>query len=222
MVVDCHPWQGSAAHVVDDETMAVEASQKRFWKAFDAELGLSSEDTELGRTLATLGRRRGSCMGLTPAMINNEVAALRECSSMCAYNTEFIVAAFNAIAKPDWWVWDVLEKCFPDEEDVTVWSAEALCSKLGNRLSGTVGDMASMEAVVDRLHMWRKAKSNSGAFKKESDYLVAYRNRNEAWNFYRLCAIRFDTLGDYRDGLRTLSTVPLMVSRTRNNVFGKS
>lgn len=221
-VGQCHVWQGSAAHVVDDEMMAVEASKKRFWKAFDAELGLSCEDTELGHTLATLARRRGSCKGLTPSMITNEVAALRECPSMCAYNTEFIVAAFTAIAKPDWWVWDILEKCFPDAEDVTLWSADELCDKLGSRLSSTVGDKASMEAVLDRLRMWRHAEPNSSAFRRESDYLVAYRNRNEAWNHYRLCAIRFDTLADYCDGLRNLPTVPLTVSRTFINVYGKS
>ena len=208
--------------MVDDEMMAAEASRKRFWKAFDAELGLSCEDTELGRTLATLARRRGSCKGLTPAMIGNEVAALRECPSMCAYNTEFIVAAFNAIAKPDWWVWDILEQCFPDAEDVTLWSADELCDKLGSRLSSTVGDKASMEAVLDRLQTWRQSESNRGAFKKESDYLVAYRNRNEAWNYYRLCAIRFDTLGEYRDAVRSLPTVPLTVSRLFINVLRKS
>ena len=215
-------WQGSAGQVVDDETMAVEASRKRFWKAFDAELGLSCEDTELGVMLATLARRRGGRKGLTPLMVTNEVAALRDCASMHPYNTQFIVAAFNALAKPDWWVWDILEKCFPDEEDVTLWSADELCDKLGTRLTSTVGDKATLEAVVDRLHIWRQAESNSGAQKKESDYLVAYRNRNEAWNYYRLCTIRFETLGDYRAGLRNLSTVPLTVSRTRSNALRKS
>ena len=77
-------------------------------------------------TLATLARRRGGCKGLTLLMITNELAALRECPSMYAYNTEFIVATFNAIIKLDWWVWDILEKCYHDEEDVTLWSANAL------------------------------------------------------------------------------------------------
>jgi hypothetical protein len=144
-------------------------------------------------------------------MIANEVASLRECASMSAYNTEFIVAAFNAIAQPDWGVWDILEKCFPDEEDVTSLSADALCDKLGTRLASTVGDKSALEAVVDRLQSWRQAKSNSSARNKEAEYLVAYRNRNEAWNQFRLCTIRYSTLADYRAGLSRLATVPLAV-----------
>lgn len=102
-------------------------------------------DTDQGCTLATLARRRGGCKGLTPLMITNEVAALHECPSMSAYNTEFIVTTFNAIAQPYWWVWDILEKCFPDEEDVTLLSADALCDKLGTRLASTIGDKVTME-----------------------------------------------------------------------------
>lgn len=101
MVVDFHVWQKLTAHVLDDEIMAVKASKKRFWKAFDAEFGLNCEDTELRHTLATLARCRGGCKGLTPLMITNEDVALRECLSMNAYNTECIVATFNAIAKPN-------------------------------------------------------------------------------------------------------------------------
>ena len=48
MEVDVPVWQGSALNVVDDEMMAVAASRKRFWKAFDAQLGLSCEDTDQG------------------------------------------------------------------------------------------------------------------------------------------------------------------------------
>lgn len=209
-------WQGSVAQAVEDEVLAVVASRKRFWKAFEAELGLSCEDTVEGQAITTLARRRGSCRGLTPHMITNEVATLRECPSMHAYNTEFIVAAFNAIAQPDWWVWDILEKCFP-EDDVKVWSAEKVCEKLGSRVTTTVGDKASMEAVVARLHTWRQAESTGGARNKEIDYLVAYRNRNEAWNYYRLCAIRYETLGDYRAALLKLPVVPLPVSTIRLN-----
>lgn len=198
--------------MVDDEMMAIAASRKRFWKAFDDELGLSCEDTDPGHALATLARRRGGCKGLTPLMITNEVAALRECASMHAYNTEFIVAAFNAIAKPDWCVWDTLETCLPDEEDVTLLTADTLCDKLGTRLATAVGEKGALEAVVDRLHTWRQALTNSGARNKEAEYLVDYRNRNEAWNYFRLCTIRVHTLGDYREGLRTLKPVKLAVS----------
>ena len=211
MEVDVPVWQGSALNVVDDEMMAVAASRKRFWKAFDAQLGLSCEDTDQGGALATLARRRGGCKGLTAQMIANEVAVLRECASMSAYNTEFILAAFNAIAQPDWEVWDILEKCLPDEEDVTSLSADALCDKLGTRLASTVNDKPALEAVVDRLHTWRQAKSNSSARNKEAEYLVAYRNRNEAWNQFRLCTIRFVTLADYRAGLLHIPTVSLAV-----------
>lgn len=204
------------ANAVEDEVLAVEASRKRFWTAFDTELGLSCEDTVEGKALGTLARRRGSCRGLTPEMITNEVAALRNRPSMDAYNTEFIVAAYNAIAQPDWWVWDMLEKCAP-ADDVTLWSADALCKLLGSRLAGsTVGDLASMEAVVARLRTWRQADSNPRARNKEIDYLVAYRARNEAWNYYRLCAIRYETLADYRAGLQNLPVVPLPVSTTRS------
>lgn len=183
-------------HEVDDEALAVAASRKRFWKAFDVELGLSCEDTVEGQTLVTLGRRRGSCRGLTPLMIDNEVATLRSCPSMEGYNTEFIVAAFNAIAQPDWWVWDILEKCFPDD-DATLWPADTLCDKVGTLLARMVGDKASMEAVVERLHTRRQAVVYGGPCNSETNYLIAYRNRNEAWNLYRLCAIRFEKLGDY-------------------------
>lgn len=219
MDVEFLVWQGSATHVVDDEMIALGASRKRFWNAFDAELGLSCEDTDQGQSLATLARRRGGCKGLTSLMITNEVVALRECASMHAYNTEFIVAAFNAIAQPDWWVWDNVERCLPDEEDVTSCTAAALCDKLGNKLATAVGDKATMEAVVDRLHAWRQAESNSGTRQKETEYLAAYRNRNEAWNHYRLCTIRFETLGDYREGLRNLSPVPLAVSMTQTPMW---
>lgn len=156
--------------------------------------------------------------GLDALDDHHEVAALRECPSMHAYNTEFIVAAFNAVAKPDWWVWDIIEQCFPEEEDVTLWTAGKLCEKLGNRLTVAVGDRATLDAVVDRLSAWRHVTASGGARAKESSYLAAYRNRNEAWNFYRLCTIRFQTLGDYRAGLHNLPTLPLAVSRIRSNV----
>lgn len=203
--------QGSNLDGVDDESLAIAASRKRFWKAFDVELGLSCEDTVEGQSLATLARRRGSCRGLTPIMIANEVSILRSYASMEAYNTEFIVGAFNALSQPDWWVWDIVENCFPDD-DVTLWTASTICDKLGTRVASTVGDQASMEAVVERLQAWRKNSPNGGPRNSETDYLVAYRNRNEAWNLYRLCAIRIETLGDYRAGLRKLSTIHLTVS----------
>ena len=128
--------------------------------------------------------------------------------------TEFIVDAFNVIAQPDWWLWDILKECFPNEEVVTVWSADALCDILGTRLTTIVGDKASMKVVVDWLHTWRQAESNSRARNKETDYLVAYRNRNEAWNYYRLCTIRFDNQGDYRERIRNLPTILLIINRT--------
>lgn len=191
--------------------MAVAASRKRFWKAFDDESGLSCADTVEGQALVTLARRRGSCRGLPPQVIANEVAALRELKSMVAYNTEFIVAAFNAIAHPDWWVWDTIKKCATDDDDVTLWSAETLCSKLGSRLTSTVGELPFVEAVVARLRAWREMESNGGTRDKEIEYLVAYRNRNEAWTYYRLCAIKFDTLADYHEGLRGINAVTLPV-----------
>ena len=114
----------------------------------------------------------------------------------------------------NWWLWDILKECFPNEEVVTVWSADALCDILGTRLTTIVGDKASMKVVVDWLHTWRQAESNSRARNKETDYLVAYRNRNEAWNYYRLCTIRFDNQGDYRERIRNLPTILLIINRT--------
>ena len=72
-----------------------------------------------------------------------------------------------------------------------------------------------MEAVVERLHTWRQAVAMvayGGPCNSETNYLIAYRNRNEVWNLYRLCAICFETLGDYRARLLKLPTVPLKVS----------
>ena len=130
---------------------------------------------------------------------------------MEGYNTKFIVVAFNVVSHLDWWMWNIFLN-FYSNDDVILWFANTLYDKLGIWRANKIGDKASMEILVEWVHTWRYAELNGGSSNNETDYLVGYKNRNETWNLYCLCAICIETLGDYQVGLLTLPTIPLTIS----------